>query len=112
MVDIKKGETYTASMVRKGEGTNGAWELLKIKNGRDYMNIWPQGGQTGVEEGGTFRIVEVESVKLSKREYRGEWISEVNVNAKVEKCMNYEEYTGDYGDDPFSGMGASDELPL
>ncbi len=112
MVEIKKGETYTASMVRKGNGANGAWELLKVKNGRDTMNIWTVGGNSGVEENGSFRVAEIESVKLSKKEYRGEWTPEVNVNAKVEKTVSFEEFQGDTTGDPFADMGGGDALPF
>lgn len=110
MVELKKGEVYTAGMVRKGTGSSGDWELVKVKNGRDYMNIWIQNPPSGISEGDSFRICEFESVKLSKREYRGEWLSEVGVNAKVERCMSYEEFTGDTSQDPFAGMDG--ELPF
>ena len=112
MVEIKKGETYTASMTRKGNGSNGAWELLKVKNKRDTLNVWTVGGNSGVEEGDTFRVTEIETVKLSKKEYKGEWSPEVNINAKVEKVVSFSEVELDASEDPFNMSGGDGDLPF
>ena len=87
MVELKKGEIYDAKFVRSGEGGNGAWRLIALKDDRTRkeITIWAENPDTcGVEQGGKFRVDEILSVKLSARKDKNDvWHDTISANAKV-----------------------------
>lgn len=91
-IELKAGETYSAVRTRSGD----SYELVVVQEegkGRKQITIWPTNTPSGVSEGGSFRVENIESVKFtSRKDPRGNWRDEVNVNARITPTMSYPTY--------------------
>lgn len=91
-IELKTGETYSAVRARSGDN----YELVVVQEegkGRKQITIWPTNSPSGVTEGGSFRVDAIQSVKFtSRKDPRGNWRDEVNVNARITPTMSYPAY--------------------
>ena len=73
MVQIKRGDTFTATGVRTGDGKNGQWWMCKInaEKGSDSITLWCPG--CTANEGDTVTVANILSVKKSARKYQEKW---------------------------------------
>jgi hypothetical protein len=96
MIEIKVGEVYTAKRARSGESTRGAWQFVAVKEvdkngkeGRKEITVWVENKPVSIDEGDTFRITKIHSLKFaSRKDNAGNWYDEVNCSADIEPVMS------------------------
>lgn len=86
MNELKKGENYTARLVRSGTSSRGAWEIITTSDKKQKMDIsvFPRNVPSGVKEGQKFNLVEICSVKNGMRKDKNDrWQPSVSIEAVV-----------------------------
>ena len=73
MVQIKRGDTFTATGVRTGDGQDGAWWFCNIKADKGYDTITLRCNSCTAKDGDTLTIANILSVKKSARKYQEKW---------------------------------------
>ena len=85
---IKCGDVITADFVKSGtKADGGSWEFIKVNDkgkGKRDITVWVSNAPSCVQQGGTFSVEKIESVKWGARKDSNEqWHDEVSINAIV-----------------------------
>ena len=96
MIELKRGEVYTADRTRSGESAKGGpWQFVAVKEvlpsgkpGRKEILLWVDNKPVPIEEGGSFRLDSINSVKFaSRKDNAGAWHDECNITAEITAVM-------------------------
>jgi len=80
-VEVKAGESYTASGTKNGDG----WSLFKVKaeKGPKELAVFTDGSRE-LHDGDNITVTKITSVKLSARKGRDDkWYDTMSVNAEI-----------------------------
>lgn len=113
MIELEKGGVYVAARVRAGYSSRGPWELVAVRPAErthQELTLFSPSGQTGIHEGQRFRVEEILSVKLKKRQdAEGNW-SKQDVSVVAKWMPLADEEPEEPGNDPF-GLNMPEEDP-
>ena len=122
-VNLEVGKIYTANMVRSGVSSRGDCEMVKVKEGRKEITIWPDNKPTGLEDGNEFEITAISGVKYGARKRQdGSWQDDVSCTATLKPAstnsfdFNVDEIDNGelpwkMDDNPF-GISEDERLPM
>ena len=101
MVQIKRGDTFTATGVRTGDGKNGQWWMCKInaEKGSDSITLWCPG--CTANEGDAVTVTDILQVKKSARQFKEKWYDTFDVTVALEATAQFAELPDDDSDLPY-----------
>lgn len=119
MLEIKKGGEYTAKRVRRGTSERGDWELVVVEQGfgknHQTITLFPRNCPTELEEGGTFRVTDIMSMKVKRKKLpTGNWTpDEMSAEVTIEVAFgsgSSDLSAADFGMDDLLSPGGDDDL--
>lgn len=87
MVEVREGQVYECPEMKSGQGQKGEWAMFKVKakKGSDNIIVWAS--NAGSIKGATaVKVLKIENVKLTAREYNGNWYKDFSITAQLERA--------------------------
>lgn len=112
MNELAIGKCYTAQKHRSGISSRGEWELITSldSNGRNEITIFVMNHPSGVNEGDTFGLETIRSIRVGyRKDKQGNWEKVVSVDADVRPVVQksadlLDPFDFDLMDDPFDSL--------